>query len=283
MIKRKLSKDPTKTKTTSILDRVKPVSVLPLVVTAAFYGRAGTGKTTVASTFPKPLLLLDIGEKGTDSVFDVPQVDVLKVDKWSDIEDAYWAIKDGKTKYKTLVVDALHSMQDLALADAKKTNGKDDDDQISKRDFGTAAGMMKQWIFNYRDLSDDGINIVFLVHDRVSKEEGDTDDGQIAPEVGPRLMPSVAGPLNGAVKILGNTFIRETVARTKKVGEKPVRRTDYCMRLGPHSYYATKVRNPKSFPVPDFLVDPTYDKIVSIMRGVSPDVEAPKKVLRKLK
>ena len=37
----------------------------PTIIT--LYGRPGTGKTTIACTAPKPMLLVDIKDKGTDS------------------------------------------------------------------------------------------------------------------------------------------------------------------------------------------------------------------------
>jgi hypothetical protein len=77
-------------------------------------------------------------------------------------------------------------------------------------------------------------------------------------------MPSVASFLNGAVKIIGNTYIRE---RHEIKDKRKVRSVEYGMRLGPHAYYTTKVRSPVGVAVPDAIVDPTYEKLLAIMRG----------------
>lgn len=283
MIRKKITASPTSSPkrkpvaAASILDRVQKVKELPSIVTATFYGPAGTGKTALAATFPKPLLLLDIGEKGTDTVSDVDGVDVLRIRSWSDIEDIYWELQSGRAKYATVVIDAVHSMQDLAITKAKELNAKDDDEQTSKRDFGTAAGLMKTWLFNYRDLEEANLNVVFLVHDRVSKEEGDEDDNRIAPTVGPRLMPSVASPLTGAVKVVGFTFIRQQTEKSKRIGVKSKTTTEYCLRIGPHAYYTTKVRKPKTRSLPDFIIDPSFDKIVKVMKGLPIQTGSPPK------
>lgn len=251
----------------SILNRAKPVSELKLIITALFYGRSGSGKTTVAGTFPKPLLILDIGERGTDSLSSMEGVDVITVNNWSELEEIYWALKDG-THYKTVVIDAVHTMQNQAIQEARELAKKQDKDMTSQRDMGQATGLMNQWNYSFRDLRDDGINVVFLAHDRL--RETDTDDGvdSIAPEVGPNVMPNVGKTLMGAVNIIGYTYIRE-VAEKKVPGKKAVTHREYCMLLGANSVYNTKVRSPKENVTPEFIVDPTYDKLVAVIKGDS--------------
>ncbi len=243
--------------------RIKPVHALESAMAALFYGRPGTGKTTVAATFPKPALLLDVKDKGTDSISNVSGINVLSIESWQDIEDVYWGLADGTLKYKTVIIDPVSTLQDVAMLKVLEDDGKKPGDQIAQRNWGNAAGLMKTWITNYRDLIDSGINVVFLAHDRATDgDEGD--DGALDPSVGARLMPSVASFLNGAVGVIGNTIIRENVTL---VNNKKQRRAEYAMRLGPHAYYTTKMRNPKGTPLPDILTDPTYDKLVAIMRG----------------
>lgn len=252
----------------SIMDRVKPVQEIKEGLTAVFYGRAGTGKTTVAGTYPTPHILLDIGEKGTDSVMDIKGLSVLKVEEWQDIEDIFWEIKDNYKDWKTVTIDSLHSMQGLGLIKAKILNKKSADDMLSLRDRGTASDLMITWMTHFRDLQELGINVNFLAHDRIFKEFIDDDsEDQIAPEVGPKLMPAASSAILGLTKINGHTFIKEETTKAKKAGQKKTSKTQYCMRLGPHSYYATKVRSPKGIPVPSFIVDPTYEKLVGALTG----------------
>lgn len=253
----------------SILDKAVPVAKLDNCISALFYGRSGTGKTTLSSSFPKPILLLNINENGTDSIHDVPDVDVLNITQWSEIEEVYWAVEDGESKYKTVVIDACHTMQDLAITQGKVENKKSPDDPTSQRDFGVASGLMKSWIQNYTDLCNRGLNVVWLAHDRVSETETDDEEG-IAPEVGPRLMPSLSSTITGAVNIVGYTFIKESIIKPKKVGEKKERKVEYCLRIGAHGFYTTKVRKPKTQQLPDFLIDASYDDLLQIVQGKLP-------------
>jgi len=271
---------PNNSKFASVLAQIKPVTSLGLVLAALFYGKAGTGKTTIAATFPKPLLHLDIREKGTDSISDLKDVDTLSIESWDAFEQIYWYLVSKENKYKTVVIDAVSQLQDFALLAALEENGKDESAPISKRDFGVAAGRLKTWIVNYRDLVDQGINVVFLAHDRSTDTE-DGEDGELTPSIGPRMMPSVASVLTAAVKIIGNTFIKESI---EKLSVGKVKRTvTYCMRVGPHAYYTTKVRQPKGSFTPDVLEDPDYNDLVLLMKGeIKPPAEKPVPVTKKL-
>lgn len=267
-------------KSSSILSRAKPVSKLEMVITALFYGRSGTGKTTLAGTFPTPILLIDIGERGTDSVSDVEGLDVISVTQWGEIEEIYWELKES-TKYKTVVIDAAHTMQNLALMEARNIAGKKEKDQTSQRDFGQASGLMNQWIYHYRDLRDDGINVVFLAHDRLREIDTEDDDSVILPEMGPNLMPGVAKTLTGSVNIIGYTFIREEVTRSKVAGQKSKREVQYGLRIGPNAIYSTKIRKPKGFDLPEYIIDPTYGKLVNVLTGNSNAAPTQRKVIKR--
>ena len=241
-----------------------PVEHLPEVLAVLGWGRSGTGKTTFASSFPKPMLLLDIREKGTDSISNVAGVKVARIEEWPEFEAVYWYLKKNPGMFKTVVIDQITTLQDLAMLQARKNLGKDEDSLATKQIFGETGGLMKTWLLNYRDLIDDETHIVFLAHDRKTGGGDEGGDDQIEPEVGPRLMPSVASFVNGMVKIIGNTYIREGYNIENK---RKVRFVEYGMRVGPHAYYTTKVRSPVGIASPDSIVDPSFEKLIAIMRG----------------
>lgn len=251
------------------------------MLSALFYGRSGTGKTTISSTFPAPILVLDIGERGTDSIANVKDVDIVPIEEWSEFEELYWELESKSIKYKTVVIDALHSLQELGINEAKAQNGKNPEDQTSRRDFQTATNLLKTWLTHYRDLVDMGMNIVFLAHDRLTESDDEDEDEQINPEIGPRLMPSLSSAVCGMVNVIGHTFIREETVKPKKVGGKKTKYVHYCMRLGPHGYYTTKMRNPKEFKVPSYITDPDYDKIIAVRKGLELNSDKPKAKAKK--
>ena len=167
------------------------------------YGRPGTGKTTFAATMPGPILLLDAREEGTDSILDTDnEVMVLPVEEWDDFEMAYWFLQSKKGKrFQSCVIDTFTQIQDICLKQILKETKKPNP---TKREWGLLGNRLKPWIYHYRDLPQ---NVMFLCHDRVSDIEVSEDEDQIIPEVGPRLSPSIASALCGAVKVIGQTYI----------------------------------------------------------------------------
>ena len=108
----KVKKRKNRSKKESIEDRITPIDKIRGGISALIYGRSGTGKTTLSSSFPTPMLLLDVGERGTDSIADVSGIEVIKINDWEDFEEVYRYIDDNHKKYKTVVIDALHTLQD---------------------------------------------------------------------------------------------------------------------------------------------------------------------------
>ena len=152
-------------------------------------------------------------------------------------------------------------------------NNMETTDTFSRRDWGVVSGDLQTWLLNYRNLRDLGIHVCFIAHERSNTTEESIED-QIDPSIGPRVMPSVSSFINGAASVIGNTFIRETF------DEKKNRSVQYCMRVGPHAYYVTKVRKPvhTELQVPDVIINPTFEKLMAISRGEKP---APKRSVSK--
>lgn len=228
------------------------------------YGDQKTGKTVFACTFPKPLLLLDIMEKGTDSVIDVDGVDAVHVENSQEIEDLYWYLEKG-TKYKSVILDQMTGLQAMVIREMKERKNQRPDDVFSNRSYGQLGGWMTQWILNYRELINRGYNVCFLAHQKRIEPEAEDDD-RLSPEVTTALTGSIANFLLGAVSVIGNQYIRE---ERVKEGTKRYTVREYCMRLS-SGYYRCGIRRPVSAgPVPEYVVDPTFDKIMKLSKGES--------------
>lgn len=253
-----------------IASRIKPVAKAGKPRSSVIYGRSGTGKTTLACSWPGPKLLIDIKDEGTDSVSDLKDVDVLEVEEWSDLDDIYWMLKDGSHKYRTVIIDTLTQAQSILvneIAGHKVKSGKAAGDwgTMSKQDWGEVSSRLKTLVSNFRDLP---MEVVFIAQDRVFNIDEEADDNALEPEIGPRLMPSVRDHVCAAVSLVGHTFIRENITKKKVKGREVERRSEeYCLRLGPNAYYITKLRKPIDVELPEFLTNPTYEDIVAIITG----------------
>lgn len=241
------------------------------------YGRSGTGKTTLAGSFPKKILLLDVKDVGDDSLTGLDGIDVVDIKEWDDFELTYWWLKKNPDKYKTLVVDTMSQLQQLAIRKILSDKKKDPDSagewgSMVQRDWGNVAALMKAWITTLRDLP---MHVVFVAQDRVFNVGEEDSEVQLDPEVGPGLSPSIAKHLNAAVHFIANTFIRRRLAKVRvknpergKPKYKEVPKIEFCIRIGPNPTYITKVRKAKSIIPPSILVDPSYEDLINIVKGV---------------
>ena len=273
MPKKVMKKSESTTDYSALLDRIKPASEHESFLSGLVYGRSGTGKTAFAGSWPKPAILLDIREKGTETIANIDGIEVLRIERWEEFEQMYWYLVSGEDKYKTVIIDQISNLQQMAMEKVRRDDNLSDSDVFSKRNWGQVSGMLQTWLFNYRDLVDREKHVLFIAHEKTIAND-DAVEEQLDPNIGARLMPSVVGSINGAVSVIGNTFIRETF-----VGEEQARVVQYCMRLGPHAYYTTKIRQPPESETIDVMVNPTFEKIRAIMRGEG--VKKGKRVVKK--
>ena len=266
--------------TKKIARKIKDISQEDDPLTAIFYGKAGTGKTTLLGSFPR-VLHLDIREEGEKVLKKVKGIKTASIDSWEDLVSMYWYLKKEKHSFKTVGIDTAGQAQMLAVEEVMRKHNKKgkagDWGTMTQKMWGEVATMCKELFLDFRDLKRIGINVVFIAHDRVfkatSEDDEDTNDDsvtRIAPHMGPALSPSIVSMLNAAVDLIGETFIGEEliVKKDPKTGKKLKKKTsEYYLRIGPNSSYITKVRRPKSEErLPDTLKDPTYDKLVKLMR-----------------
>lgn len=265
--------------TKKIAKKIKSISQEEDPLTAIFYGKAGTGKTTLLGTFPK-VLHLDIREEGQKVLKKVKGIKSARIEDWDELVSMYWYLKKEKHGFETVGIDTAGQAQMLAVEEVmrkhKKKGKAGEWGTMTQKMWGEVSTMCKELFLDFRDLKKIGINVVFIAHDRVFKAQDDEDEDEdgnvsrIAPHMGPALSPSIVSTLNAAVDLVGETFIGEEVVikkdkKTRKKTKKKI--TEYYLRIGPNSSYITKVRRPKGKRLPDAIRDPDYDKLLDIMEG----------------
>lgn len=275
---------PQQTKPANLFNDAVPVSSLPTDgVKFLIFGMSGTGKTTLACDFPKPLLLVrpEEVEDGSRSVRTVPGVDVtpcmVDPNQLSEVVEG----QRSTGKYRTIVLDGVDRLQDLVT---KKHMGLHDVPvqmtymAVPEADWNIIGITLKAHIRDLLRLTVQGTNVVLLGGER-SVGEGDDRNKQRrfqsqAPHIMVSLTPSTTGWLHAICDYNVHTFTRPktievegTVAGKKQKMTKQIDQQDFCLHVAAHDLYMTKFRKPKEQELPTIMVDPTFAKLEALIAG----------------
>ena len=137
--------------------------VIPSTVKMMVYGQAGMGKSTMALSAPKPLLLdFDNGVKRIN-MSHLDGVDVVPVEAWSQIQQLLQYEYADLVPYETIVVDTIGKMMDFIILGC--CGGR----QPQIKDWGR---INQEFTWFTRALSALNKHIVFVAH-RDTRKEGD--------------------------------------------------------------------------------------------------------------
>lgn len=245
-------------------------------IITVIWGRSGHGKTTTAATWPKPILIVDVNDKGSESAKDLNlkkgEITVFEAKDADDLEEIIEYVNDNPKKYKTVVIDHLTQVQEMYKQRIMDEEGKT---KMTQPMFGTLSGYMKDFIMSVRALADIGVYPVMLAQDRTDEVET-PDEELLDPDIGPAMTPAVQKFLIASSKIVGRQYIASYEEKVKVKGvPKKVPVTEYRLFIGPNPYYATKIRKPRGAYCPDYLVNPCFEDLVAITKG---EYKEPKRV-----
>lgn len=253
-----------------VLGRIKPVTENQSPLKVAVYGRAKSGKTRLASTFPKPMLLIGT-EDGTKSIATTRGVDFVKIRSSEELGELTEECK--KRRWKSVALDTAGGLQDLILKEIlgldeiplQKSWGLTDQGV-----WGVINAQCKERLDKLLALTTRaGMDVCIIAHEREYKVDGVSSD-LIKPHVSVSLSPGTGTWLEGSVDYLCQTFIRDEIRREIVDGvelQTPTGRKEYCLRTGPHSIFRTGFRVPDGISLPEEIVNPSYGKMVEVIKG----------------
>jgi hypothetical protein len=268
-----------------VLDRIKPIGFdkddgLRMLI----YGKSGTGKTTLWSSFPGPILCVVCSggsQPGELRSIDTPdmrkKVSQVTLTNTEELRQLCRHVEE-KSSYETVVLDHATGFQDFKL---KELLGLDEIPvgkswgMASQQQYGQATTQCKE---DFRALLNLPCNVVIVAQERTFGGSDDAANELLQPSVGAALMPSLTGWLNPACDYVVQTYLRPKMEEVKtKIGQGPTAKVmtttkrgkgiEYCLRTEPHDIYMTKFRMPKGRQLPECIVDPTYAKILELIRG----------------
>lgn len=171
------------------------------------YGAGGVGKTTFASTAPKPLLVdCENGAKyfGLRGI----KMDVAKVSGWEDLNGIFEIAKSGE--YETIIIDPIGELMEklkrymIAKGDRKLVQG---DGSPSMAGWGWLKDTMRSTI---KILRDSGVNLLLIAH---VDEKGDED--KLVKR--PMIMTKLSDEIVNMVDIVGYMTVTVVDGEEKRI------------------------------------------------------------------
>lgn len=243
------------------------------------YGESATGKTTIWSSFPGPILALVCsgGNKpGELRTIDTPEfrkkIDARIVESTEQARADLAEAAGGR--FATVVLDHATGFQDIVLKELMGWDATTTQRPIlggNKQIWSEVAVRSKDFL---RDLLSLPCHVVVVAQQRTFGGEEESD--LIKPSVSAALTPAVEGWLRPACDYMFQTYLRpKMVERVKRMENGKEIRTmerargvEYCLRTEPHDVYRTKLRRSLRSEIPECIVDANFDKIMAVIRGV---------------
>lgn len=254
-----------------------------------FYGETGSGKTTLWSSFPKPILVLICsgGQKPGELLsIDTPEmrkvVDQVPLRSPSEMNEITHAIAVGALHHKgsgqpfrTVVLDHVSGFETLKLMAYKGFETAPQQKYFgiaTKPDWAEIAGQLKEHLVRFLGLD---CHKVIIAQEKVFKktkgEDTNTEDDEIdmsdvvKPKIGAAVIPSFAQWLNPACDYVVQLYkrgryerriVKVKVGNEVKEQEKLIRGEgiEFCARIAPHDVFMGKFRIPGAKALPEALV-----------------------------
>lgn len=218
------------------------------------YGDPGAGKTVLAGSADavpemRPVLFIDV-EGGTFSIRErFPDVHVVRVQSWSDMQKVYDQLYAKKTEYQTVVLDSLTEIQKFSMytiMDAVyKRDSERDPDVPSMREWGKNIEQIRKLVRAFRDLE---MHTIFTA---LAKTDKDAKTG--ASRTKPSLSGKLADEVAAFVDIVGFQY-------TKVKDDRLVR----YLLTAQHERFVAKDRSDN---LPATIEEPTMGKLYAYAYG----------------
>lgn len=220
------------------------------------YGKSNSGKTWVASTFPKPMLYLQIGDDGANTIARVEGVKAIRVDTVQKLTDISRELLKDKA-YKTVVVDTFSLLVNEWTSEKVTGKGK----RMTQQLWGDLKNDQEDVIKAMYKIARRHI-VVLTCHESTDSIEGMED------EITPDVRPSVSKGARTYLEGMANYGIHTTkIIKEVSKGNTTKEVVKYAADIGPNPYYWTKLQIDPSIKVPARIINPTYEKFMEIING----------------
>lgn len=250
----------------SILSKIEKPKPRPVIVT--ILGDAGLGKTSLASTFPSPVIIrAEDGVQGVPERYRPSAFPVIKHPK--ELWEQLTALCVEEHEYKTVIIDSITQLESLFVQ-----NIVDDDPKKPKSinqamggygaGWAAVAGMHARVRKAAQALVDKGINVVFIAHSETVMVEPPDDDSYTKFDL--RMNKKSVSPYVDNVDIVG--YLKLKTYTVGEDGERKKAMTDGTRVLTcyPVPYCVSKNRYGITEDLPVELGKNPFTKYVSILK-----------------
>lgn len=216
------------------------------------FGQAGAGKTTLALTFPRPLIIDTDGGLISGAIQGMSGVS-YEPNGWKEFEALYFWAKERRDQFDTIVFDSITTLQRLLLDEIVDDVGDEKDKRKAIMEFVPEQSMylanqrqMARILTDFRRL---GKHMVVTAGVRQKSSAGGSPIGPLFPDVSPGFMSI----LNHWSSVIAELVVRDT-DQAGNVLDQPAR----ALMTGPSSIRTSKSRFRSLLPM---VPAPTYEVI----------------------
>jgi len=222
------------------------------------WGKSGSGKTHFISTLPKPLLYIQIGDDGSNTIAGVEGIKAIRANTIDRLKQIGEELKTDK-KYKSVAVDTFSLMTNVWV----DVNATQKNKKMTLQMWGDLKIETESLIKIFHEVADTHI-VALSCHEATDTIEGM--DDEVIPDFGPSTSKGSRIYLQGMANYgIHFTKLQKSVTDKKTGEEKEV--VKYAAHLGANPYYWTKFQVSDTIKVPSVMVNPSYSKIINIIKG----------------
>jgi hypothetical protein len=239
-----------------IIDEVIPIADLGQRNLWVPWGKSNSGKTQFGSTFPKPILYLQIGDDGSNTIKNIDGIRGKHIETLEQLKQAGTELLKDK-KYKTVFVDTFSMITNVWI-DQNATQKKK---KMTQQMWGDLKVETEELIKIFHKVALKHI-VILSCHEAADNIEGMEDE--ILPDIRPSTTKGARTYLEG----MANYGIHLTkVKKTKTIDGVDTDIIKYAAHIGANPYYWTKFQIDRGIELPSIMINPTYDKIMKIIGG----------------
>ena len=242
----------------SILNEAVDISELGQRNLWVLWGKSGSGKTHFSATLPKPLLYIQIGDDGSNTIAHVEGIKAIRANTLERLKKLGEELATDR-KYASVVVDTFSMITNVWI-DANATQKKR---KMTQQMWGDLKVETEELIKIFHSVAKNHV-VALCCHEANDTIEGM--DDEIIPDFGPNTTKGARIYLQGMANYgIHMTKLQKTVTDKTTGEEKDV--VKYAAHIGANPYYWTKLQIPDNIKIPSVMINPSYEKIIKLIEG----------------